>query len=173
MSRTSSFVILLSTVLVLAALFWHLIPSQEQNVYEMVFLESIEGDTTNIIAVSRPSTCNIQSKPDGIQIELFESFKNANDHTEPVRLISLEPFIPTIDAGELEPFESTGLSTHMLVRDNRPILHISRVGFSADGSEGMFCVHRADQNYANNSYFVVKKVNGNWVLDSFKFVSVS
>ena len=173
MTKTFSCIVLILTGIAVLTSIWILIPNEEQEVYAAVFLDSLGGDKGSVIAISKPSTCSIESKPKNLKSELYEALKSANDKSKPIRLKSLEPFVPSIDSKELANYQSTGVSVRSLIRDNRSLLFLSRVGFSKSGEEAIFCVLRTDDGYADNSYFVVKKVEGNWKVEAFHVVSVS
>ena len=173
MTKNFSYLVLLLTGIAVITFIWIVIPNEEQEVYATVLLDSLSGDKGSVIAISKPSTCSIESKPKNLNSELFEALKSANDKAKPVRLKSLEPFIPTVDSKELAKYQSAGAPIQSLIRDNRSLLFLSRVGFSKSGEEAVFCVRRTHVGYADNSYFVVKKVEGNWKVEAFHVVSVS
>lgn len=111
---------------------------EENQVYE-AFLSSIydlNEDNDGVVVLSNPSTCYAEKYPPIVSGELLDAFVSANSvYARPVPLPALEGRIDVVayeDAKRLRRSTTAQIEGSLLV-------HISRIGFSRDGEQALFC----------------------------------
>jgi len=162
--RTGIFVV--GTALVLAAAAgWSLFHGHETDVY----LAAIAPyPSSEAVYVSRPSTCGGISDVNGIPSALVASFLKANGPgSEPISLLPLRWQFNTADSAKLDQYSSVGPPYSTLFpQGNTPVI-FSRVGFSADRSEALFCVFGRGE-----LVMYMRQVGGQWQLVKFDLQAI-
>jgi len=164
MSKSTSIAVLLATLVAVIAAIWLLARSSESDVYLAVLSPYANSST---VLASNPSTCGLKSGPvEGIPDNLVASFLSANaPSANPISLSALNGHFALADSVQLNRFTAAGVSPLVALRGQRDLVRLSRVGFSSDRSEALFCAEGQE-----GGLFHVRIQNGHWQV--VKFVSI-
>jgi hypothetical protein len=121
---------------------WQLLHSSESDVY----LAALDSRTSAaIVLASRPSTCDhgfaaLMTHPSGLPEDLVDSFLAANaGGASPISLESLRGRFAIADGQALARLSAAGVSPAALTSDARGYIYLSRVGYSSDHDDALFC----------------------------------
>lgn len=140
MTRRRSVLTLAVTLLAVLASLWFVQQPNEADVY----LATLAPFSNNVsVMVSRPTTCELGA--DEISAlgkfpeELPEKFLTANGQGKsPVSLVGIKGHFAIADEDSVDDYLHAGISRNAALR-GRPLIFLSRVGFSKDGKGAMFC----------------------------------
>jgi hypothetical protein len=156
MSKNRSIFVVFSAFVFAAASAWVLLAPKETDVY---FAALSQYSNYSSVLTSKPSTCDVtaESVP-GISSALVASFLDANNSSaKPISLKALTSKFAVADGTKLENAALAGVSPQTLVSGPRTLVYLSRVGYSSNGSEAVFCVQGL-----GSGLFHLRYQNGRW-----------
>jgi hypothetical protein len=129
----------------------------EPAVYEAALIDLYSYE---IAVASSPSTCGVrESKIDGISSELLSAFRGANAPSASFgNISSLSSHFAVANSVQIAALESQGLTPSAAGSAHLPVMRISRVGFDAQKTEALLCLHRLGAS----SLVHLRKLNGAW-----------
>ena len=143
MSRNTSIGVLVATLVCVAVAVWWLSRPDEGDVY-LAGLDYYAN--ASAVLTSEPSTCGIKPGPvEGLPEALVSSFLMANGPgAGPVSLSKLDGHAAIADAAALKRFRSLDVSPSVLLREQRHLVSLSRIGFNSTRTEALFCAQGED-----------------------------
>ena len=154
--KHTSIAILLVTLVCVAAAFWQLSRSSEDDVY-IAALSPYANSSA--VLISGPSTCHVESTSvAGIPPQLVSNFLAANTPSAgSVSLSALNKRFAVANPVELARYTAAGVSSSVLLHGQQNAVHISRVGYDGARSEALFCAEGHE-----GSLFYLRLENGSW-----------
>ena len=156
MSKNKSIFVVFSALVLALASIWVLLRPKETDVY---FAALSPYSNFSSVLTSKPSTCNVTTKSiPGIPSELVTSFLEANDSSaKPISLKVLTSKFAVADGSKLKNAALAGVSPQTLISGPRTLVYLSRVGYSINRSDALFCAEGL-----GSGLFHLRYQNGRW-----------
>jgi hypothetical protein len=156
MSKKKSIFVVFSALVFALASAWVLLRPKETDVY---FAALSPYSNFSSVLTSKPSTCDVTAKSvPAIPSELLASFLDANNSSaKPISLKVLRSKFAVADGTKLKNAALAGVSPQTLISGPRTLVYLSRVGYSSNGSDALFCVQGL-----GSGLFHLRYQNGHW-----------